>query len=389
MDDGPLKLALIRQRYTPFGGAERFMTRALEALSQQGVDITLISRAWELDDTDGTQPAWQHLRCDPPYAKWLGRAARDRSFSVAARSLLSQHAFDLIQTHERIPGCDIYRAGDGVHAAWLAERDRNEGVWGHGTRKLSPFHRHQLAAEAALYEDPELRAVICNSQMVADEIVRYYALNPSKIHLIYNGVDTSDFHPQLASRYRLSGRASLGIDDKTPLLLFVGNGFARKGLPQLIKAFACMEQDALLAVVGADRQLGAMQKLARRLRVASRVFFLGPQPDVRPCYGMADALVLPSRYDPCPNAALEALASGLPLLTSRTCGAQEWIHSGQNGYIADALDIESIAERLDDLCLLALRPEARAAARAAVQSFTLEAMSARLLDLYQSLLNEG
>ena len=128
-----------------------------------------------------------------------------------------------------------------------------------------------------------------------------------------------------------------------------------------------------------------MQALAVKLGIGQRVHFTGPLKDVRGWYGAADGFVLPTLYDPCPNAALEALASGLPIVTSTTCGAQEWVRSGENGWVVDALDETGLAERLDDLAALAGKTAARAAARASVEALTLPAMAERLLALYRSL----
>ena len=115
------------------------------------------------------------------------------------------------------------------------------------------------------------------------------------------------------------------------------------------------------------------------------MLFTGPLKDVRPWYGAADGFVLPTLYDPCPNAALEAFASGLPVVTSTTCGAQEWVRDGENGWVVDAVDEAGLALRLDDLAGLAGDATARAAARQGVEALTLPAMADRLLALYRSI----
>ncbi|HLO64571.1 MAG TPA: glycosyltransferase family 4 protein, partial [Azonexus sp.] len=174
--------------------------------------------------------------------------------------------------------------------------------------------------------------------------------------------------------------------DEAPLLLFVGSGFERKGVPQLLRAAARMQRkDARIVIVGADRKLKAMRKLSELLGLSRRVLFTGPLKDVRPWYGAADGFVLPTLYDPCPNAALEALACGLPVVTSTTCGAQEWVRSGDNGWVVDALDINGLAQHLDDLAGLAGNAAARTAARAVAEPLTLPAMADRLLALYRAL----
>ena len=378
-----MNIAIIRQRYNPFGGAERFVERALGALADEGAAVTLITRSWDGAPRQG----FQQITCDPKYSRLFGgRAARDRSFARCAQAAMAEGDFDITQSHERIPGCMIFRAGDGVHAAWLAHRGRILSPLQRLAQQLAPYHRYVLAAERAMFADPALRTVICNSQMVADEIAAHYGVDRSKLAVIYNGVDTAVFHPGLAAEFREQTRAAAGIPATAPLLLYVGSGFERKGVPQLLQAAAQMQRtDAHLVIVGADRKLKAMRALASRLGLEKRVHFTGPLPDVRPWYGAADGFVLPTLYGPCPNAALEALACGLPVLTSTTCGAQEWLRPGENGWVVDALDGAALSARLDDLAGLAGNAAARLAARAVAEPLTLPAMAERLLALYRSL----
>jgi len=378
-----VKIAIIRQRYNPFGGAERFVERALGALAAEGAEVSLITRSW----AGAVQSGFHQVSCDPSYSRLFGgRVARDRSFAQAAGLAMQQGGYDITQSHERIPGCMIFRAGDGVHAAWLAHRSRAQGWLGRIAQRLSGYHRYVLKAEREMFGHPALQAVICNSTMVADEIARFYGVDRCKLHIIYNGVDTAVFHPGLAAEFRDSVRREAGIPVDAPLLLYVGSGFERKGVPRLLQAFAQMQcQDAHLVIVGADRRLKAMRALAGRHGLASRAHFTGPVMDVRPWYGAADGFVLPTLYDPCPNAALEALACGLPIVTSTTCGARDWVRPGENGWVVDALGVPELAGRLDDLAGLAGNPEARQAARAAAEPLTLLAMTGRLLALYHQL----
>lgn len=378
-----MKIAIVRQRYNPFGGAERFVERALGALASEGAEISLITRNW----AGAPQAGFRQISCDPPYSRLFGgRAARDRSFAACVQRQFAAGDFDITQSHERIPGCMIFRAGDGVHAAWLEHRARILNPVQRLAQRLSPYHRYILDAERQMFAHPALKAVICNSPMVADEVAHFYGVERDRLPVIYNGVDTTLFHPEQVREGRAATRAAAGIPADVPVLLFVGSGFERKGVPQLLHAFARMQyRDARLVIVGADRKLSAMRRLADHLGVGARVLFTGPLKDVRPWYGAADAFVLPTLYDPCPNAALEALACGLPILTSPTCGARVWVSEGNNGFTVDALDIAKMAGCLDLLCELAATPESRTAARAAVQDLTLSAMAEQLLALYRSM----
>ncbi|MDO6387158.1 MULTISPECIES: glycosyltransferase family 4 protein [unclassified Uliginosibacterium] len=380
----PLHLALVRQAYNPYGGAERFIERALKALGEDAVQITLITRNWGGEHKPG-------VKVKLLGAPRLGRLLRDITFTRSVRSLIKTQVFDLVQSHERIPGCDIFRAGDGVHASWLEQRARTLGPLGRLAQSLSPWHRYILRMEDRMFRDAKLRAVICNSEMVRQDIAHRYPQLASKLHVIHNGVDHVHFHPGLRELHREKVREQLGVPESTRVLLFVGSGFERKGVPQLIEALA---QPALaqaeLWVIGKDRHARRLQKRAERLGVASRVRFLGPKKDVAPYLGAADVFALPTLYDPMPNAAIEALASGLPVLTSTSSGAAELVRLGENGERVDALDIPGMAaaaHRLLEAMHDPLRCSTfRNASRASVDTLSNEAMAAQLVALYRQLL---
>jgi UDP-glucose:(heptosyl)LPS alpha-1,3-glucosyltransferase len=357
-----MKLAIVRQKYTPFGGAERFVERALGALRQRGVDVTVIARLWS-GDVAG-------LRCDPFY---LGRTWRDAGFAREVRRIIDSGRFDIVQSHERIPGCHIFRAGDGVHATWLERRGKRSD-W------ASPWHRYTLAAETAMFHDPNLRLVICNSHMVKHDIAARFSIDESRLKVVYNGIDLASFHPQLREQHRQSQRQSLGTAAERPVVLFVGSGFERKGLPTLLAAMR--EVDAELWVVGRDKAQTAMEDAARRYGIAGRVRFFGGQKDVRPFYGAADVVALPTLYDPFPNVALEALACGLPLVTSDGCGAAELLTDAA-GQVVGAGDTALLAGALHDV--LQRHESMREPARASVAHLGLEAMAAQLVAIYDSM----
>lgn len=363
-----MKLAIVRQKYTPFGGAERFVARVLDALSAQGVDVEIVAREWD-GDTAG-------IKCDPYY---LGRTWRDMGFAHCVRQVIASGRYDLVQSHERIPGCHIFRAGDGVHATWL-ELSRKPLAW------LSPWHRYTLAAEAAMFRHPRLKAVICNSRMVMDDIARRFPEAAGKLHVIYNGVDLEYFHPDLRDEYRQAVREKVGVGMTAPVILLVGSGYERKGVATLLEAFSRMATaEAEVWIVGRDKSAARYEALARRLGIAARVRFFGGQQDVRPFYAAADVFCLPTLYDPLPNAAVEALACGIPVLTSATSGAAELVRPGVNGDVCAARDVPILARHLDTLCVPGAAEAMRAAARNAVRDLDWKLQAGRLAALYREL----
>lgn len=415
-----MKLALVRARYTAFGGAERFVQGALRALADEGVALTVIAREWAGEKQGTTlweracprcrrpqsraspfphpsdhrssqenrvsSPPVSLLRCDPFY---LGRLWRDWSFSRCVQRATAGGAFDLVQSHERIPGCDIFRAGDGAHAAWLEARARVLPGWRRVAQRLSPWHRYILAQEARMLRHPRLKAVICNSAMVREDMRRFHGLPEARLHVIHNGVDGERYSPAL-KEHRAAVRAGLGIDPDAPVFLLVGSGFERKGVGPALGALAAMaSRGAHLVVVGRDRHEARYRRQAARLGVADRAHFAGPQPDPRPFYGAADAFVLPTLYEPFSNAVLEALASGLPVITSTRSGAAELIASGRNGFVCDALDVATLAGHMDALAAPGAAAAMTQPARASVADLTPAAMAQRLVALYHGLLTRN
>jgi UDP-glucose:(heptosyl)LPS alpha-1,3-glucosyltransferase len=374
-----MRLALIRQRYAQDGGAERFVGRALEALRGENLALTLVTREW----TQGQ--GFEVLTCDPLY---LGRTWRDWSFARNVCRALRGRQFDLVQSHERIACCDLYRAGDGVHREWLTQLARVRGPLGRLGLATSPYHRYTLRAERRLFTSPQLKAVICNSRMVKEEIRRHFGVPDERLHVIYSGIDANTFHPGLR-RYRAAIRAQHGIPEEAPLFLFVGSGFERKGVVALLRALRRLPADCHALVVGHDKHADRYAGKAAELGLAERVCFAGRQADVKPYYGAVDALVLPTLYDPFPNVALEAMASGLPVITSTKCGAGELIEPGSNGFVCDALDDAALAGHMRVLSDPATASRMGSAARQLSESLSLEQMSRKMVALYRDLLKDA
>lgn len=373
------RLAIVRQKYRPDGGAERFVSRALEALDTQNLELNVITREW-----DGpVKPEWHIHICNP--MKW-GRISRERGFAHAARKLWNNEQFDLVQSHERIPGCDLYRAGDGVHSRWLEQRFRILPTWQQKRLLSDRYHRYVVAAEKEMYLASELRGVICNSEMVKREIIEDFGVAEDKIRVIYNAIDSQRFQPS-SEKTLVDLRQKWQLPEKASCLIFVGSGFERKGLSAAIQAVA--PTDRHLLVIGKDKDQQRYQQIARELGCENRIHFFGVQQETLPFYQMADGLLLPTLYDPFPNVILEAMACGLPVITSTGCGGAEFIQQDINGYVCDALDINALQQAVMALPSRALDSDFALHARARIMPCTSERLSNELVSFYQALLENA
>lgn len=324
-----MRLGLVRYKYDQGGGAERTLGLLARGLLERGHQVHLVTSAWQ-----GAAPPGLHLHLTPPAgpARWARAAFR----------CASGLGLDAWLSLERVPGSPLFRAGDGVHAAWLARRAPYESALKRLSLGLNPKHRSLLELERRTLTAPQLRRVIAVSRLVARELQEYYRVPEDKIKVIYNGVDEQMLAPAREAWLRQDARRELGLEPGQTALLFLGSGWERKGLAFALAALAQVPE-AWLLVAGRDRPQ-PWQALAQRLGVQPRVRWLGLRTDVAALLAGCDALVLPSIYDPCPNSALEALYAGLPVVTTAAAGASELIEPGLSGVVVSRAEaVEELA----------------------------------------------
>jgi UDP-glucose:(heptosyl)LPS alpha-1,3-glucosyltransferase len=312
-----MRIGFLRRGHSATGGAEAYLLRLASALREGGDETVLV-----------TTPDW-------PAERWpFGRIVRvaegsPEGFAEAFRTL--ETGCDVHFSLERVPGASVFRAGDGVHAEWLRTRDLFEPFWKRLTRHLNPKHRRVLALERAVFDPSGTRAVVANSHLVRDQILANFPYPAERIHVIPNGIGPAAPAPPRSEALR-----RFGLDDGVRRALFLGTGWKRKGLETALRAVAMMENTELL-VAGrgpADLYRG------------DAVRFLGPVADLPGLFAAADMLVLPTWYDPFSNACLEALAAGLPVLTTPSNGFSEIITPGVHGEIVEAGDDLGFAEAM-------------------------------------------
>jgi UDP-glucose:(heptosyl)LPS alpha-1,3-glucosyltransferase len=331
-----MRLAIIRKQYSAFGGAEQFIERLAHQLADRKVLVSIVAESWTGGSASNTQ--WIQAK-----AGGISRAGRYRAFLNSARTLLATRPFDLVQSHERFVGADICRLGDGLHRSWLNRYALTLPRWRQHALRLDPFHRQMLQLEAQMFQYPHTHFV-ANSRLVADEAQEIYGIDASRISLIPNGIDTEFFTPATLEQ-RVNSRKELQISEHAFVLCAVGVGFARKGFFDLVRCIALC-QDVVLLIAGKDRLEAKLRYEITRLNLGNRIRLLGPIQGIRQVYWAADTFVLPSLYDPSSNAVLEALACGLPVITTRNVGTGLEVESAQSGALCER-DQASIAEAIN------------------------------------------
>ncbi|MCH8158143.1 MAG: glycosyltransferase family 4 protein, partial [Nitrospinae bacterium] len=226
--------------------------------------------------------------------------------------------------------------------------------------------------------------VVANSKATAASLDFSERLE-KKIEVVYNGVRLDRFHPDNKTRYRKNVRKRLGIPEDVAMFLFVGSGFERKGLEYLVRAVGLLDrEDWRLVLVGKgdwNRYLRFVSEATRK-----KIVCLDPVDDIETLYAAADLFVLPSIYEPFGNANLEALASGLPIITSRDSGASEIVTPKKDGMVVeDPSDPKAIAEAIGYLMDPDVRGSMARSARLLAERFTQERNAEAMLKIYREL----
>lgn len=373
-----MRLAIVRQDYRPEDAVESGLERVLEALLERNVAVSLYTRSWPQTRLQLIEPSI----IDPFH---LGALWRDRGFARAACRAVRRWQPSLVESHERLLCCDVYRATGGVHAVWLAERLKRAATAGRLAARISPHNRYLLNVERRLFASPWLRAVICGSNMVRDEIRSNFPLPAAKLHVIYDSVDTDIFHPGLrAERARIVERH--GIDAAATVYLTVAADFARADLGTAIDALAQLPPPAHLVAIGEEPHAARYRARAQARGVANRVTLVGNAVDLRPYFGAADVFVLPSLYDPSLGAALEALACAVPVIGSAKTGVAELLRAHDCGLVFPSGDVAALAGHMRALLDLPARAGFAANARAVALPLSPTAITLQQVLLYRDLL---
>jgi UDP-glucose:(heptosyl)LPS alpha-1,3-glucosyltransferase len=293
------RIALLRRRFSPTGGAERYLLRLASGLVTQGHQLTLYCEEWTLRENPFHDVRKVESKDPVGYAKKIGQMPlRDRH--------------DIIFSLERVPACDIYRAGDGVHAEWLGYRRAFHPFRGPLRTALRRKNKQVCELEASVFTAGGARHVICNSRFVADQITGRFGYPPSRITIIPNGVPYNHF----STGDRVLGRRALKLAADDYVILLVGAGAERKG--------HAIAKDAV--------------KRLKNPRAKLVIIDSPPSVAMPHVYAAADVFLLPTLYDPFANVTLEALAAGLPVITSAQNGAAEIMTHETNGFILPRAD---------------------------------------------------
>lgn len=368
-----LKIAIILDRFIPSRGGENYFSWLANELSKRGHEVHVF--AMKIEKNLVTEypvhriPVWRY----PPSLKLL-------SYLRNSDRAVRPYDFDVIHGVGGCLGMNIFNPHGGVEQAYLKQEflsitNRFYYLYRFIRRYFSLQHYLKAWVQRRQYLSGRVEKIIAISQMVKKDIVRYHGVSDEKISIVFNCVDLNRFHPGNRNVYRQQKRKDLGMDEDTVLLIFAGNNYRLKGLEPLLRSLVLLRRwfpnRAFRLLIVGRGQIRRYFRKASRLGVSDLTLFLGSVREIEQYYAASDIYVHPTFYDSCSLTVLEALASGLPVITSRFNGAAEAILSNEGGkVIEDPADVEHLARSISYYFDEERRDEARVVSRQWMEKFS-------------------
>ena len=354
-----MRIGLCVEHFDPHrGGLEHWAWQFAREMIERGHEFHVLAQSFA-----GTEEI-PSLRCHP-----MPRCHSRKAYAVALEKRLEMLDLDVV--HDTGAGwrCDIYQPHFGSRAALIR---RTVGILPKPLRpvkslaiRLLPRYRRFAALEARQFVN-DGRLFLALSRKVADSFVRYHGIHPESIRIVPNGIDCDRYRPGQHDVCRTSLRRELGLESDSLLLLMIAHNFRLKGLAAAIRVLSEARRSGCpvhLAVLGGGPS-NRYRLLARSLNVSEHVTFLGTRPDSAPLLAAADALIHPTYYDACSLVVLEALASGLPVVSTRATGVDELMTDGVEGFlVADPSETSAMASHVQSLLDRTVRERMGRAAR--------------------------
>ncbi|QDU81215.1 Lipopolysaccharide core biosynthesis protein RfaG [Polystyrenella longa] len=377
-----MHIALVKGRYSlRHGGSERYCVNLSRQLKKRGHDVSVIGHTIDEELQD-------EVEFIPVRRNMMMSSTKNRSFAENCGKEVKKRKFDLVYGIGRAFGLDAVRVTERLQSHWL--RVNYKPQWRYQMQTWNPRHRTLVEMERQIYQSSDTKRIITQSQLDRRLVMENYGISEEKIRIVYNGVDLGQFNlAQRDSRDEIREELALSSDQK--LMVFASMDFPGKGLRYIIESLSRMQEDNVVLAVLGKGPIPQYQAIAKEFHVQERVQFLGRRSDIQRFYGAGDLFILPTAYEPFPNVNLEAMACGLPVLTTSTSGGADIIREQENGYLISAIDaVEEMIELLDthfkksDSELDAMRANCWATA----EQMPIEKNVERTLEVFEEVLHE-
>lgn len=367
-----LRIALIVHEYNRHHGHSRYVAE-LAARYKAAHDVHIFSTTFEEPNPAGLTyhhvPSWR-LNVVTTIPTFFLNAA----FRVRGR-------FDIVHAQGFCGPRQNVVTAHMVNGAWFAAIDRYRvpQSW-----RKRVFRALVTIAERYVYRPTTAHRFIAVSEHVRRDLKRYHGLGDDQVRVIHHGTDLHRFHPRNRERWRAPLRAHLGLKADDVAALYVGEW--QKGGTGFIGAVALAP--GVKPIIVTRTPEAVVRAEARAAGVEDRILLLPPTKEIESYYAAADLFVFPSFYDPFGLVLTEAMASGLPVISSLEAGAAELIVAGESGLLtSDPWDAPAIAAHIRALAADGdLRTRMGDAARAVVERRTWDDVAAETMAVYREVI---
>jgi len=372
-----LRIALLARQFVPsLGGLESWVHDLAIALAGRGHVVRVLTSEASL------YPPGVDITLVPASSSILHQA---HLFETAAR----QFGDHIIHDTGAGLGADVFQPQMGCRVLNLQRDNSQQALAERFHRAISRTHRRRRRTTLQL-ESAQLAAakcVVAVSRETATTFEHRFGVPAARIHLIPNGVDTQVFHPDQCQPLRQSTREGFSLPHQALVLLAAAGNFQLKGVHHAIAALARIRAQCpeVVLLVAGQGDIAEFSAIAQRHGVAAYVRFLGHCANMPALFAAADVFVHLTAHDACSLATLEAMACGLPVITTRQNGAADGITNEQEGYVLDQPDTASLAARLLTLRDPARREAMGNAARRLAERHDFAASVDKLEELYATL----
>ncbi len=323
----------------------------------------------------------------------LTRAGRYLSFLDSVDRHLDCSAYDVVHAMLPVRRCTVYHphaglALDAVRSGHLIKAGRIRQLISATFNQFNRRRRLYAGVELKLLSAPHPPVVLCLSERIKSTIKKLYpSFSGEKLVTLFNSTDLVRFDPSAVPDPRSETRSQFGFADDDIVGLMIAQDFERKGLRQAIEAVAKNIDKRLKLLVAGKQDAKKYRNLAEQLGVRDQVRFAGPTKIPVTLYRAADFFVLPTRADPCSLVVLEALAMGVPVITTGINGASEVMSDGVHGRVLDdPSDVNLLSDAMTGLLNADKRKEASDACLSLRQKLSSDQHYAFLQKIYAAVL---
>jgi UDP-glucose:(heptosyl)LPS alpha-1,3-glucosyltransferase len=383
-----LKIAMAIENFSRHaGGAESYAVELARTLVSEGWEVHFYGYSW---DGDPPEAVFHPI---PRLPKWIPPSLHIMDFAFRHRRMVSQEAFDIILGFGNTITMNVYQSHGGVH--YLSNMRKLNAVRNPISRFikkvalfLTPKYHARAWIESAAFRSPAPPAIVAIADMVRDDMSDYFGVPKEPIRLVYNGIDESRFSMREDAEV-LKLKKNLGFEHRI-LFLFMAYDFRKKGVRNLIEATAALRDkvgpEKFGVVIVGRTPSPTLRNLTEKLQLTDNIVFHGPTKQPELYYQACDVFVLPTFYDACSLVVFEAMAAGLPAITTVHNGASGIIRNGEDGMVLqDPNNIDEMCTAMSRFLDRNFLEYASGAAKATASRYTLRRNHEEMLAVFKEM----